>query len=201
MQNALCGVSRSFVLCLLLLLTGCASKSYVVLLQSPDGSTGAILVDTGKGTVLVNKKRQGVVLDGSNAKAFAVDQQRIDADFSQALAAQPPLPISFLLYFRLGGSELTPESSSFLQTVVLKTIAERGPCAVSVIGHTDTMGESSSNQQVGLERARSIATILQNHHIETLELSVTSHGESNLLIKTPDETPEPRNRRVEIDIR
>ena len=30
---------------------------------------------------------------------------------------------------------------------------------------------------------------------------VTSHGEGNLLVKTPDNTPEPANRRVEITVR
>jgi outer membrane protein OmpA-like peptidoglycan-associated protein len=186
---------------LLLVEAGCASKSYVVLLQSPDGSTGAILVDTGKGATLVNIKQQGMALDGSSAKPFDVDQQRIDADFSQALAAQPQLPVSFLLYFKLGGSELTPDSSSFLKGTVLKTIRERGACAVSVIGHTDTMGLPDWNQQIGLLRAKAIAAILKTNNLQTLELSVTSHGESNLLIKTADETPEPRNRRVEINIR
>jgi hypothetical protein len=30
---------------------------------------------------------------------------------------------------------------------------------------------------------------------------VTSHGEGDLLVKTRDNTPEPRNRRVEITVR
>ena len=32
-------------------------------------------------------------------------------------------------------------------------------------------------------------------------LQVTSHGEKNLLVSTPDETEEPRNRRVEVTVR
>jgi peptidoglycan-associated lipoprotein len=32
-------------------------------------------------------------------------------------------------------------------------------------------------------------------------VAVTSHGEAVLLVRTPDETYEPRNRRVEITIR
>ena len=32
-------------------------------------------------------------------------------------------------------------------------------------------------------------------------IAVTSAGEGELLIRTPDETPEPRNRRVEIAVR
>jgi outer membrane protein OmpA-like peptidoglycan-associated protein len=32
-------------------------------------------------------------------------------------------------------------------------------------------------------------------------IEVASHGEGDLLVHTPDETPEPRNRRVDISVR
>jgi outer membrane protein OmpA-like peptidoglycan-associated protein len=32
-------------------------------------------------------------------------------------------------------------------------------------------------------------------------ISTDSHGEDNLLVKTPDEVAEPKNRRVEVTIR
>jgi outer membrane protein OmpA-like peptidoglycan-associated protein len=32
-------------------------------------------------------------------------------------------------------------------------------------------------------------------------VEIISHGETDLLVKTADETPEPRNRRVEISVR
>ena len=37
--------------------------------------------------------------------------------------------------------------------------------------------------------------------LDASTMDVTSLGEADLLIKTPDETPEPRNRRVEIAVR
>ena len=37
--------------------------------------------------------------------------------------------------------------------------------------------------------------------VQLSDLTVTSHGESNLLVRTPDNTPEARNRRVEVTIR
>lgn len=37
--------------------------------------------------------------------------------------------------------------------------------------------------------------------IERTVIDVTSHGEADLLVKTADEVPDPRNRRVEITIR
>ena len=36
---------------------------------------------------------------------------------------------------------------------------------------------------------------------EAVHLDITSHGERNLLVPTPDNTAEPRNRRVEVTVR
>jgi outer membrane protein OmpA-like peptidoglycan-associated protein len=181
--------------------TGCASsKSYVVLLESPDGTTGAIVVQTANGTTRVDKKHDAVALDGKSAALFAVEQPRIDQDFSAALKAQPALPKQFLLYFETGTAKLTKQSQADIQNVLV-TLRERGPSAVSVIGHTDTEGKSNWNEQIGLKRATAIAELLKKEGIQVIELVVTSHGESNLLVKTPDDTAEPRNRRVEIIVR
>ena len=180
--------------------TGCASKSYVVLMESPDGSTGAIVVKTVNGETRVDKKLDAVALDGKSAKTFAVDQPKVNQDFSAALNAQPALPVTFRLYFETGTANLTKESQADIQKV-LSTLRERGPSAVSVIGHTDTEGGTQWNQQIGLKRAKAIAELLKKEGIQVIELVVTSHGEGNLLVKTPDDTAEPRNRRVEIIVR
>ncbi|MDQ7986518.1 OmpA family protein [Pseudomonas sp. G34] len=183
-----------------LLGSGCASKSYVVLMESPDGSTGAIEVKTAKGMARVDQKGYAVNLDGSSARPFQVEPPRLEKDFSAARAAQPALPKSYLLYFRTGGTKLTRKSQAEIPEV-LQTVRDRGPSAVSVIGHTDTVGSKRDNQDLGLLRARAIARQLQDNGLQALELVVTSHGEGNLLVKTPDNTPEPANRRVEITVR
>lgn len=187
------------LLCVLLS-SGCASKSYVVLVESPDGSTGAIEVKTNKGLTRVDQKGYAVSLDGRSATPFQVEAPRLDKDFSAARAAQPALPKSYLLYFRTGGAKLTKKSQAEIPEV-LRTVRERGPSAVSVIGHTDTVGSKVDNEDLGLLRARAIARQLQDNGLQALELVVTSHGEGNLLVKTPDNTPEPANRRVEITVR
>ena len=43
--------------------------------------------------------------------------------------------------------------------------------------------------------------LLTQAGLDASTINVTSLGEADLLIKTPDETPEPRNRRVEIAVR
>ena len=70
---------------------------------------------------------------------------------------------------------------------------------VSVIGHTDTVGDADSNEKLGLERANAIAKYLQEAGLTPrTPLSIESQGKRNLLVPTPDNTPEPRNRRVEV---
>jgi outer membrane protein OmpA-like peptidoglycan-associated protein len=72
---------------------------------------------------------------------------------------------------------------------------------VTIIGHTDTMGDASANLALGLKRAMSVRTLLLEAGIDQATIDVTSHGEVDLLIRTPNDTPEPRNRRVEIAVR
>jgi outer membrane protein OmpA-like peptidoglycan-associated protein len=191
---------RLLVLAGCIAVTGCASKSYVVLVESPDGSTGAIVVDSGSGGMLVNRKNQGVALDGTGAAPFDVEAGRLQADFAAAQSAQPVLPTRFQVYFLTGGSSLTPESDAFIP-IVLEDVRRRGVAAVSIIGHTDTMGDGGYNERLGMLRAYSIASLLQKNGLQALELTVTSHGKRNLLVPTADNVDEPRNRRVEVNIR
>ena len=180
-------------------LVGCASKSYVVLLESPDGTTGQVVVTGNKGQQVINKARQGVPLDGATQPA-PVDEAKFTKDFSEAMAARPALPDHFLLYFETGGTRLTGESVAMLEKIIVAA-GKRPAVDMSVIGHTDTFGKAEVNEALARNRAKTVADMLKSKGLKVHALSVESHGERNLLIKTPDEAPEPRNRRVEISIR
>lgn len=182
-----------------LALGGCASKSYVVLEQSPDGTTGKIVVKGTKGEQIIDKAQYAAPLDGS-AAAAPVDAEKFKKDFGDALAARPLLPERFLLYFESGGAKLTAESEALLPTIVANA-GRRPGVDVSIIGHTDTVGRADGNEQLALTRARFVAELIKGQGLNVSALSVDSHGERNLLVPTPDETPEPKNRRVEISIR
>ena len=184
-----------------LALAGCASspKSYVVLLESPDGTTGQVAVKGRQGEQLLSKARDAAPLDGSSAPA-PVDEAKFKRDFGDAIAARPALPEHFLLYFESGGTKLTAQSASQLDKIV-DSASQRPAVDVSVIGHTDTAGKGALNETLALKRANAVADLLRQRGLKVLALTVESHGERNLLVKTPDNTPEPRNRRVEISIR
>ena len=110
------------------------------------------------------------------------------------------LPRRYLLYFQTGGLELTEESRALLPQIV-DDVRTRPAADVSVIGHTDTVGSADANEALGLKRAQGMADLLLEQGLKPFALSVESHGESDLLIPTPDETDEPRNRRVEVSVR
>lgn len=183
----------------LALLAGCASKSYVVLLENPDGSTGAVVVKGSQGEQVIDQAGHGAALDGSS-KPAAVAKADIQRDFAGAMAARPLLPERFLLYFESGGAQLTAESQALLPKIVASA-TQRPAVDVSIIGHTDSVGRAEQNEELALKRAQAIAELIKKKGLQVHALSVESHGERNPLIRTADETPEPRNRRVEISLR
>lgn len=184
----------------LFLATACAPKSYVVLMENADGTVGKLAVSSEKGEVQLDKARTGVDLDGGAKAPYAVDEAKIKQDFSEALAAQPPLPVSFILYYKSAGTVLTHESQALIPAILEAARNHPAP-DVSVIGHTDTVGSSESNDKLGLQRAQSIAEIIKRAGLQVDELTIASHGKRNLLVPTPDNTPEPKNRRVEVTVR
>lgn len=187
------------------LLAGCATppapqnRSYVTLLASPDGSVGKVVVQGAKGEQWIDQARYAARLDGS-AAAIPVDEAAFGRDFGAAIAARPVLPQHFILYFETGGAQLIPESLALLPAIQ-DAAAKRATVDLSVIGHSDTVGKPELNEALSLKRAQAVAELLKSRGMKVDALAVESHGERNLLIATPDETAEPRNRRVAISIR
>ena len=173
----------------------------VVLLPGQDGTTGAVSVSEGAAER---------VLDAPYAAAQIREPGRIDAEvssadavnreFGEALAALPPRPVSFLLYFVEGRDQLTPESQQVLQQVFAE-IALRPAPEVVVIGHTDRVGAVAYNDTLSLRRAERVRDDLVRLGVPADRIRTAGRGEREPLVQTDDEVAEPRNRRVEISVR
>lgn len=172
---------------------------YVVLLQNPDGSTGKVIVTGALGQQIVDQARQGVPLDGSGAPA-PISEEALQRDFGEAMAARPTLPEHFTLYFENGKANLTAESQAIFPKV-LEGIANHSIPELVIVGHTDTTGPAARNETLGLQRAKFVADSIRKQGIKVHSVTQETRGERELLIPTPDKTPEARNRRVNISIR
>jgi outer membrane protein OmpA-like peptidoglycan-associated protein len=65
-----------------------------------------------------------------------------------------------------------------------------------IAGHTDSVGDAASNRSLSRGRAKSIGRWFRKHGIKIPILSA-GLGEDQLLIQTPDNTAEAKNRRAE----
>ena len=195
-----------FSICIIVsvFLTGCsAQKSYVVLLPEDGKVPGEVTVTNSHGSQVLNQSWQVTEIAGVDAgpgNPVVMNKAEVQDLFGDALSAMPRPPIHFTLYFKLRTTMLVPESERLLPEII-KSILELQPAELSVIGHTDTVGTAESNFQLGLQRANMVAALLKSFNAAPAFVEIYSHGESDLIIKTGDETLEPRNRRVEVTVR
>lgn len=191
---------RALAVLLLLGLGACAQpENYVVLLDK--GEPSALVVTTGGGAATLDTPGQAVALEAAAKPPARVtladaDVRRI---WAAALAAEPPTPVSFLLYFLLDSTTLTPDSRAKLPDV-LAAVKTRPAPEVAIAGYTDRSGPPDYNYQLGLRRARAVAREVEAAGVPAAAVSTFSYGAAQPLV--PSSRPfEPRNRRVEITVR
>ena len=78
---------------------------------------------------------------------------------------------------------------------------QRRAYEIEVIGFTDTVGDLPYNQALSLRRAAAIRDTLVRDGVDRQAISIVGRGKRDPLVLTADQTPEPRNRRVEITVR
>jgi outer membrane protein OmpA-like peptidoglycan-associated protein len=179
------------------------TPTLIVLLPDPEsGVTGRARVSNEFGSATLDAPRAATraTANGSPQPAYTLSEADANRLFGEALAALPPAPRHFTLQFRFGSDELTEESTALVPTI-LSAVRELVVPEVVVVGHTDTLGDSKTNVALGLKRAMSVRQLLIEAGLAPPMVEVTSHGEADLLIKTSNNTSEPRNRRVEITVR
>jgi OOP family OmpA-OmpF porin len=176
-------------------------KERVVLLPQPDGGSSAVAVVTQRGEVILDTAYAGadVFVDGTLARV-AESAASVQSRFGAALAAQPPPPVSFTVYFVFDTDELTAESRAQLDRIKA-VLATRPAPEIVVIGHTDRVGSVQYNDELSLKRAQTVRGALIQAGIEPGGIEVAGRGEREPAVSTADEVDEERNRRVEITVR
>jgi outer membrane protein OmpA-like peptidoglycan-associated protein len=128
------------------------------------------------------------------------DAELANQEFADVLAALPGEPTKFLLYFLEGQDELTPESEEEIGKI-FDELAMRPAPEILVIGHTDAVGAGQYNDKLSLQRAERVREELVRRGIPEDSITVSGRGKWEPLVPTADGVAEPKNRRVEINVR
>jgi outer membrane protein OmpA-like peptidoglycan-associated protein len=173
----------------------------VILLPKADGAVGAVVVRQDDLEIVLDKAYDSAVIEGpGQVRQLVADPGATRETFATTLVALPSRPASYTVYFLKGEDELTAESRKEVENM-LSELAKRQAAEISVIGHTDTVGSILFNDKLSLQRAKRVRQLLIARGIPPGNIAIAGRGERELLVATPDEVHEPKNRRVEINVR
>lgn len=149
-----------------------------------------------------------IAFGGTLALAFLVAGCQHQPRFAEVPPPPPSLPPApsqvvvqapgpWGVYFDLDRVELKPEAKPILDLVV-NAYRSFGRSVINIDGHGDTTGASPYNLQLGQRRAEVVKAYLISKGVAYDRIVTQTDGEHDLLVPTPDDVKERRNRRVEI---
>jgi OOP family OmpA-OmpF porin len=103
--------------------------------------------------------------------------------------------------FALNSAEITAQSRSSLDRVLLGIKDNPAITQITVTGHTDSSGDASYNKTLSDRRAKAVADYLRDNGLSGVTINSVGMGEESPV--ATNATPEGRaeNRRVEIDLK
>lgn len=173
----------------------------VALLPDRDGHVGAVIVKSPQGEVLLNQSYMTAdVFTDKKIESKVLDAETVQKEFGPALSALPQRSASYTLFFTEGKDELTSESKLMMNKI--KSELEHRPFPqITIIGHTDRAGSNIINDPLSLKRAEAVLRILIESGFALSGIETAGRGSRELLVPTGEGVAEPRNRRVEINVR
>jgi OOP family OmpA-OmpF porin len=133
--------------------------------------------------------------------AVTVQQPRVASNGPLATSAQASAPtVNLTVNFATDSADLTSDA--------IRTLDELGRALSSkdlagyrfrIEGHTDTVGSRDYNRALSQRRAEAVVSyIARKYGVDQSRLQAVGMGEDGLLVPTPAQAPEPRNRRVQV---
>lgn len=173
----------------------------VVVLPGPNGKVGTVVVQRGSvRTVLNQAYAASRIVDGGQPLAQSLGEGAVRQEFDEALGALPGRPVAFVVFFLEGKDEFTVESRAEFDSI-LSQLRDRDGLEFVVIGHTDRLASDGFNDRLSVQRAIRVQEELVRLGIPPARIQAAGRGEREPLVHTPDGVAEPRNRRVEINVR
>ena len=196
-------IAAGFCFAAMVLIAACGHKNIVVLAPDPDGSVGQIRVANAGGSVDISRANQATIVRDLNtapSPPAQLDPAEVQDRFGRVMSNQPPPPVHFILHFESGSVQLLPASVQLFPEIVA-AIQQRAPTRISVVGHSDTLGDKDDNLDLSMRRVMAVKQQLVDMGVDGTFMDVSSHGEENLLVKTADNVANAENRRVEVIVR
>jgi outer membrane protein OmpA-like peptidoglycan-associated protein len=115
-------------------------------------------------------------------------------------AASEAPSVNLFVQFANGSAELTPAATRALDELgKALNSSDLAAYHFRIEGHTDTIGTKSYNQTLSERRAAAVAEYLASRFgVSQSRLVTVGVGSDHLLVPTPEQTAEPRNRRVQV---
>lgn len=114
--------------------------------------------------------------------------------------AVPLQQAAYLVFFDWNKHNINPSGKKVLDTVAHELKERKDVKKIVVTGHTDTSGSEKYNKKLSIQRADAVKSALTARGLPAKDISTDGKGESDLLVKTPDNTREPQNRRAAITL-
>jgi OOP family OmpA-OmpF porin len=129
----------------------------------------------------------------------AVHPTRTASAAPAAAESQSP-SVSLSVQFTSGSADLTPEARQTLdQLGKALSSSDLAQYRFRIEGHTDTVGSANLNKTLSQQRADAVAAYLQSKFgVNMSRLQTVGMGEDGLLVPTPPNTPNEKNRRVNV---
>jgi OmpA-OmpF porin, OOP family len=186
---------------MLSLLAGCSTPDKIILLPDPDGKVGAVVIHSASGEQTIDKAYAEVDVTKGGAIEKTMDSQSsVQARYGDLLAARPPRPMTFTIFFLFdSATELAPESSETVRK--LKAVLATWPAPqLVVVGHTDLAGSMEYDDRLAMQRAQTVAAFLVKQGIPARQIETAARGKREPLVHTADGVPNRMNRRAVITI-
>ncbi|CAL2081136.1 OmpA family protein [Tenacibaculum sp. 190524A02b] len=100
-----------------------------------------------------------------------------------------------------GNNSFKPDRTLYTYTNEIKNYLNKYPSKkITIIGHTDNVGEESTNKLIGLQRAKSVADYFFEQGIDSTKITSISKGETSPIVDNNTQQNRAKNRRIEIII-
>jgi len=180
-------------------------------------SADAIIAALKPGGNLVSGSTRGIKLGGSPAAPQAAPSvsRPVSATSNppprpQATHATPAVPVeaapaagpsvNLTVNFPTGSADLTPAARASLDALG-KALASNDLAnfRFRIEGHTDNVGSREENRSLSQRRAEAVVSYLTSqYNVQPARLEAVGMGQERPLIETAPQTPEARNRRVQV---